>query len=63
MNLLKYFIFNLIVFFIIFSILLLIFINEYNIIKTILTTILFAFIMTVYTYAVNQYKKKRKRRR
>lgn len=63
MNLLKYFIFNLIVFFIIFSILLLIFINEYNIIKTILTTILLAFIMTVYKYAVNQYKKKRKRRR
>jgi O-antigen ligase len=63
MNLLKYFIFNLTVFFIIFSILVLIFINEYNIIKTILTTILFAFIMTVYKHAVNQYKKKRKRRR
>lgn len=58
MHFLKYFILMLVGFFIIDSILLLIFTNEFDIIRTALSSFIFATIMTVFNYFTNGFIKK-----
>lgn len=58
MHLFKYFILMLVVFFILDSIILLIFTNEFNIIRTALSSFIFAAIMTVFNHFTNGFIKK-----
>lgn len=58
MHFFKYFILMLVGFFIIESILLLIFTNEFDIIRTALASFIFATIMTVFNYFTNGFIKK-----